>query len=89
MLFVFQNIFMSFLVAYDNCVGKESACNAGDHLQYRRPGAGRAPFEGNGNPLQYSCLENSMARGASRAIVHGFSRVGRDSVTEPPPMMTV
>ena len=36
--------------------GKESACNAGD--QGSIPGSGRSPGEGNGNPLQYSCLEN-------------------------------
>ena len=42
--------------------GKESACNAGD--QGSVPGSGRSPGEGNGNPLQYSCLENSMDRGA-------------------------
>ena len=41
---------------------KESACNAGD--QGSIPGLGRSPGEGNGNPLQYSCLENSMERGA-------------------------
>ena len=41
--------------------GKESACNAGD--QGLIPGLGRFPGEGNGNPLQYSCLENSMDRG--------------------------
>ena len=45
-------------------VGKESACNAGD--QGSIPESGRSPGEGNGNPLQYSCLENSMDRGASR-----------------------
>ena len=38
--------------------GKESACNAGDQGQI--PGSGRYPGEGNGNPFQYSCLENSM-----------------------------
>ena len=37
-------------------VGKESACNAGDLGSI--PGSGRSPGEGNGNPLQYSCLEN-------------------------------
>ena len=42
--------------------GKESACNAGD--QGSIPGWGRSPEEGNGNPLQYSCLENPMDRGA-------------------------
>ena len=39
-------------------VGKESACNAGDPSSI--PGLGRSPGEGNGNPLQYSCLENPM-----------------------------
>ena len=43
--------------------GKVSACNAG-HLG-SIPGWGRSPGEGNGNPLQYSCLENSMDGGAS------------------------
>ena len=37
------------------------------------PGLGRSPGGGNGNPLQYSCLENSMDRGAWRAIVHGVA----------------
>ena len=41
-------------------VGKESACNAGDLGSI--PGSGRSPGEGNGNPLQYSCLENPMDR---------------------------
>ena len=39
--------------------------------------------ERNGNPLQYSCLENPMDRGAWRAIVHGIARVGHDLVTKP------
>ena len=42
--------------------GKESACNAGDLGSI--PGLGRSPGEGNGNPLQYSCLENYMEKGA-------------------------
>ena len=45
--------------------GKESACNAGDPGLI--PGLRRSPGEGNGNPLQYSCLENSKDRGARRA----------------------
>ena len=52
--------------------GKESACNAGDPGLI--PGLGRFPGEGNGNPLQYSFLENSMDRGAWRATVHGVSK---------------
>ena len=47
--------------------------------------SGRFPGEGNGNPLQYSCLENPMDRGAQRAIVHGVPRVGHDLATKPPP----
>ena len=38
------------------------------------PGLGRFPGEGNGNPLQYSCLENPMNRGAWQAIVHGVTK---------------
>ena len=48
---------------------KASACNVGDLGLI--PGSGRSPGEGNGNPLQYSCLENSMDRGAWWATVHG------------------
>ena len=48
--------------------GKESACNVGDLGSI--PGSGRSPGEGNGNPLQYCCLENSMDRGAWWAAVH-------------------
>ena len=51
---------------------KESACNAGDPGSV--PGLGRSPGEGNGNPLQYSCLENSMNREAWQATVHGVSK---------------
>ena len=38
------------------------------------PGSGRSPGEGNGNPLQYSCLENPMDRRAQRATVHGVTK---------------
>ena len=48
---------------------KESARNAGDSDSI--PESGRSPGEGNGNPLQYPCLRNSMDRGAWRATVHG------------------
>ena len=47
---------------------KESVCNAGD-LGWI-PGLGKSPGEGDGYPFQYSCLENSMDRGAWWAIVH-------------------
>ena len=52
--------------------GKESACSAGD--QGPIPGLGRSPGEGNGNPLQYSCLENSMDGGAWQAAAHGVAK---------------
>ena len=61
---------------------KESACNAGDPASI--PGLGRSPGEGNGNPLQYSCLENPMDRGAWQAIVHGVARVGHNLAAKPP-----
>ena len=51
--------------------GKESTCNAGDTGLI--PGSGRSPGEGNGYPLQYSCLGNPTDRGAWRATVHGVS----------------
>ena len=47
---------------------KESTCNTGDASLI--PGLGRSPGEENGNPLQYSCLENPMDRGGWRAKVH-------------------
>ena len=53
-------------------VGKESACNARDPGS--TPGLGRSPGEGNGNPLQYSCLEISMDRGAWQTTVHGIAK---------------
>ena len=65
--------------------GKKYACNAGDPSSI--PGSGRSPGEENGNPLQYSCLKNSMDRGAWRATVHGVTRVGHDLVTKPPPKL--
>ena len=49
------------------------------------PGCERSPGEGNGNPLQYSCLENLMDRGAWRAAFHGVTRVGHDLATKPSP----
>ena len=67
----------------NSSVGKESACKAGDLSSI--PELGRSPGEGNGNPLQYSCLENSMDRGTWRAIVYGVTRVGHDLATKPPP----
>ena len=52
--------------------GKESACKAEDPGLI--PGLGRSPGEGNGNALQYSCLENPMERGAWRATAHRVAK---------------
>ena len=52
--------------------GKDSTCNAGEVGSI--PGWGRSPEGGHGNPLQYSCLENPMDRGARRATVHRDSK---------------
>ena len=54
---------------------KESACNAGDLGLGLVLGLERSPGGGNGYPLEYSCLDNSMDRGAWRAAVHGVTRV--------------
>ena len=51
---------------------KESACNVGDPGFI--PGLGRSPGEGNGYPLQYSCLENPMDRGSWQTTVHKFTQ---------------
>ena len=60
---------MGFLGGSD---GKASAHNAGDPGSI--PGSGRSPGEGNGNPLQHSCLENSMDGGAWWGTVHGVTK---------------
>ena len=60
---------------------KESICNAEDTGS--NPGSGRSPG-GNGNPLQYSCLENSMDRGAWQATIHEVKIVGHDLATKSP-----
>ena len=54
--------------------------NAGDTDSI--PGSGRFTGEGNGKPLQYSCLENLIDRGAWQATVHGIIRVGHDLATK-------
>ena len=55
-------------------MGKESASSAGDAGDMSSiPGSGRSPGGGRGNPLQYSCLENLMDRGAWWATVHGVT----------------
>ena len=64
-------------------VDKESACSAGD--PGFNPWVCKILWEENGNPLQYSWLENLMNRGAWRATVHGAARVRHDLVNKPPP----
>ena len=60
---------------------------------YRRrvfnPGLEKSYGEGNGNPLQYSCLENPMDREAWRATVHGVARLEHDLATKPPPPVSL
>ena len=74
MLHKFCNSIMKYIYAYDagsfpvDSEGKESACNAGDPGLI--PGLGRSPREGNGNSLQYSCLENSRDRRVWRTTVN-------------------
>ena len=82
--------FLEYLLLFTSCLsmmvgfpgssdGKESACNAGDPGSI--PGSGRSPGEGNGNPLQYSCLENPMDRGTmDRGTLQsmGSQRAGHD-----------
>ena len=56
-------------------VVKNPPANAGDpRVTGSIPGLGRSPGEGNGNPFQFSCLENPMDRGAWRATVHGVAK---------------
>ena len=64
-------------------IRKVSACNAEDLGSI--PGSGRSPGEEHGNPLQYSCLENPIDRGAWRAIAHEVTRVRHDLATKPLP----
>ena len=70
---LYQNPAMPLI--FNRCLGSEVkafACNVGDLGLI--PGWGRFPGEGNGNPLQYSCLENPMGGGAWWATVHGVAK---------------
>ena len=62
----------------DGSDSEESACNAGDPGSI--PGSGRSPGEGNGNPLQYSCLEHPMERGASWATAFEVAKSWKLSI---------
>ena len=72
LLFIFLRIIYLGFPGGSN--GKEHACTVGDLGSI--PGSGRSPGEGNGNPLQYSYLENPMDRGAWWATVHGVAKSG-------------
>ena len=70
LLFCFMNLYTEGFLNASN--GAESACHAGDLGLV--PGLERSPGEGNGNPLQYSCLKNSIDRGTCQARVHGVAK---------------
>ncbi|KAB0372284.1 hypothetical protein FD755_016076 [Muntiacus reevesi] len=75
--------FQPFFVFIEECPTCSTLLPPGNHLfvLYVPTSVG----EENGNPLQHSCLENPMDRGACWATVHGVARVGHDLVTKPPP----
>jgi len=66
----------------NSLVMQETAYSAGDPGWI--PESERSPGEGNGNPLQYSCVGNPMGRGAWWATVHGVARARHDLATQPP-----
>ena len=67
-----SRVFSSFPPKPRSSDDEESACSAGDPSSI--PGSGRSPRERNGNPLQYSCLENPMDGGSWWATVHGVAK---------------
>ena len=67
-------------------VSKESACSTGDPGSI--PWSERSPGEGDGNLLQYSCLENPMDRGIQWATIRGVASVGHNLATKPPLLNT-
>ena len=74
--------FLPLLLIYDSASCKEPACNAGDLRDAGSiPGLGRSPGGRHGNPLQYSCLENPVERGAWQAMVHRFAESDMTKVT--------
>ena len=68
---IFYRLFFIYRASLAHMV-KKSTCNAGDPGSI--PGSGRSPGEGNGYPLQYSCLENPLDRGTWKAMVHGVTK---------------
>ena len=61
-MYMYERLVEKIMMGLGDSEGEESACNAGD--LYSIPGLGRSPGEGNGYSLWYSCLENSVERGA-------------------------
>ena len=81
-IFDVEQAFHLFVLGFPRSqVSRESACNAGDPGSI--PGSGRCPGEENGNPLQYSCLENLMDGGVWWATVHGVARVRHVLASKP------
>ena len=78
-LLSFRHVSVSLWGFPHSSVGKESFCNAGDSGSI--PGSETSTGEGNGNPLQYSCLENPVDRGVWWATVLGVARVRHDLAT--------
>ena len=78
-----MHTFFLFVLDYLGSVSKESTWKAGDAGSILR--WGRSLGGGDGNPLQYPYLENSMDRGAWQATVHGVARLGHDLASKPPP----
>ena len=71
-MYVFFSLAKGFL---GGASGKESTCNAGDSGDASSvPEWGRSPGGGHGNPLQYSCLQNRMDRGAWKTTVHRVAK---------------
>ena len=68
-------VYICIYIFPNGSAGKESACNAGDTGDAGSiPGSGSFPGEGNGNPLQYSCLKNPMDRVAWKATVQSVTK---------------
>ena len=76
---IFAHVYKELWASQLALVVKNPPANVGDAGDLGLiSGLGRSPEEGNGNPLQYSCLENPRDRGAWWAIVHGVTKVGED-----------
>ena len=80
-LYTYVHLYMHTRASQVTTVGKNPPASGGDTRDSGLiPGLGRSPGKGNGNPLQYSCLENPLNRRAWWAtVVHGSERAGRDS----------